>query len=93
MGVDTSTQPLTIYNILSSLPTSKIFFEGILLPTFDMNYHNRKIIKPLKFTHVTPSMQQTNKSYEHVNDLFKFKADKMMKESFMRHHSPCTANS
>ena len=93
MGVDTSTQPFTRYNMLSSLLIIKIFLQGILLPTFDMNYHNRKVIKPQKFIHVTPSMQQTNKSYEHVNDLFKFKADKMMKESFMRHHSPCTANS
>ena len=37
MGVDTSTQPLTIYNMVSSLLTTKIFLEGILLPTFDIN--------------------------------------------------------
>ena len=32
MGVDDSTQPLTIYNMVSSLLTIKIFLEVILLP-------------------------------------------------------------
>ena len=45
MGVDTSTQPLT----MSSLLTNKIsLIEGILLPTFDMNYQKRKKIKTQK---------------------------------------------
>ena len=49
MGVDTSTQPLTIYNMVSSLLTNKIsLIEGILLPTFDMNYQKRKKNKNTK---------------------------------------------
>ena len=73
MGVDDSTQPLTIYNTLSTLLIIKTFLGGILLTTFDMNYHNRKKIQTQKLIHVTSSVQQTKKGMLHVNDLFKFR--------------------